>query len=463
MQFQNLECMNKSQDIHHIYFLGIGGIGMSALARYYLQLGATVSGYDRTETTLTRQLVKEGISIIYDEIAPLPEAIDLAVFTPAVPASHPAFTALAERGIPLLKRAELLGLISQSKRCIAIAGTHGKTTTSAILAHMLRVGGVDCTAFLGGISANYGTNYLLGHSDWVVVEADEYDRSFLQLHPTILILNALDPDHLDIYGDARTMEETYYQLIGQIRSGGSLLYKAGLTIPDAVLQREMLDVYTFGEGAIDFPLTHIRQEQGITLFDLHHQGMWYRSIRFTLPGMHNASNAAAAFSVGLLLGMPEMQIREGLESFRGVDRRFSIHYDAYGITYVDDYAHHPVELNGLIQAARSRFPGRRITGIFQPHLFTRTRDFAPEFAAALDLFDDPIVTDIYPAREIPLEGINAHYLLDLMHHPQKKYIAREELLSYIEAHDFDVLITAGAGDVDALIPQIIELLQKKNP
>lgn len=453
--------MTRTEEIRSIYFIGIGGIGMSGLARYFKQMGAEVAGYDRTETALTRQLVGEGISVTYNEQERPTDGVELAVFTPAVPASHPAFAHFRERGVPIVKRAELLGIISRSRRCIAVAGTHGKTTTSAILTHLLRVGGVDCTAFLGGIAANYGTNYLLGRSDWMVVEADEYDRSFLHLHPTILVLNALDPDHLDIYGDAKAMHDAYFQLVRQVRPGGTFLYRAGLPVDEDLLEEKEKEVFDFGEGAEDFRLVDVRQDGGVTVMDIRFGTREFLNVRFPLPGKHNATNAAAAFAVGLLLGIPDSLLREGLESFRGVDRRFSIHFDAAGTTYVDDYAHHPVEVEGLVQAARSRFPGRRITGVFQPHLFTRTRDFAEDFARVLDQFDEPIVTDIYPAREQPIEGIDAAYLLSLMKHPGKRYVPRAELLDFIRKNSFDVLVTVGAGDVDSLIPDIVHSLKTR--
>lgn len=447
----------------HIYFLGIGGIGMSALARFFRQAGTAVSGYDKTETALTRQLVREGMSVVYDEREPLPEGVELVVFTPAVPRDHPCFAACAERGIPMIKRAEALGLISRSHRCIAVAGTHGKTTTSAILTHLLRSAGLDCSAFLGGISANYGTNFLLGSADWVVAEADEYDRSFLHLHPSILILNALDPDHLDIYGDAEAMRESYYQLVRQIRPGGTLLLRAGLELPARVLEDLRISVYTFGDGQADFRLEDLRQEGALTLFDLQTPKGPFADLAFTLPGLHNACNASASFAAGLLLGLPGEGLREGLHSFKGVERRFQVHFDQGGVTYVDDYAHHPMEIEGLVQAARSRFPGRRITAIFQPHLFSRTRDFDRGFAEVLDRFDEPVVTDIYPAREAPIPGIDAHYLLGLMRHPSRRYVPRGEILQFIETLRPDVLLTVGAGDVDALIPAIVAHLKTRYP
>lgn len=445
----------------HIFFLGIGGIGMSALARFFRHEGIRVSGYDRTETSLTRALTREGIAVTYSEGDPLPADTDLVVYTPAIPSAHPVFSACVARGIPLKKRAEVLGDISRHYYCMAVAGTHGKTTTSAILTHLLRCGGVEVSAFLGGIPANYGTNFLQGASSEVVVEADEYDRSFLHLHPSLLILNALDPDHLDIYGDAASMRQAYFQLIRQVMPGGIVLYRNELDIPDSVWQGQDVRVFTFGDGEADFVVSGISHAGPVVEFDLHHEGRAYRQLRFTLPGRNNVMNAAAAFAAGLLSGAHEEGMREGMRSFKGVDRRFQVHFDEGGMTYVDDYAHHPAEIAGLLEAARQRFPGRTITAIFQPHLFSRTRDFAHEFAAVLDRFDRPVLTDIYPARELPIPGVDTRWLMSLMKHPDRQYVPRSELTRYIARHPVDVLLTVGAGDVDQLIPEILQMLKAK--
>lgn len=447
--------------LRSIYFLGIGGIGMSALARYFQSLGVRISGYDKTTTALTRQLEAEGMHISYNEHTPLPKDLDLVVYTPAIPKDHPAFTEIKHRNIPLEKRAAVLGLISRNRPCIAVAGTHGKTTTSAILSHLLWTAGLKCTSFLGGISTTYGTNYLQGDSDWVLAEADEYDRSFLHLHPTLLILNALDPDHLDIYGTPGAMLETYAQLMDQIRPGGILLHRVDLPIPTRIRKRSDIRVYTFGLDEGDFAAVHMRAEGAWNMFDLRTSDTVLKDIHFTMPGRHNALNATASLAAGLLLKLDVEALTRGLQQFGGVDRRFSIHYDAGGCTYIDDYAHHPVEVTGLIQAARSRYPRRRLTGIFQPHLFTRTRDFGEAFAQALDQLDEPVVTDIYPAREAPIPGIDARWLLSMMKHPKKRYVPKHELLNYIDGLDVDVLLTIGAGDVDSMIPEIVHCLKEK--
>lgn len=455
--------MNMLDEVKSVFFLGIGGIGMSAIARYFQHRGIKVSGYDRTETALTKALVKEGMPVSYSLEAPLPREVDMVVYTPAVPAAHPVFTTVIERKIPLLKRAQVLGLISQSRDCIAVAGTHGKTTTSAILTHLLWSAGLECTAFLGGISNNFGSNFIQGSDERVVVEADEYDRSFLQLHPRILILNALDPDHLDIYGTPEEMLQTYYQLISQIQPGGTLLYRYDLDIPKDVIARSDMHVFTFGSEGADFQLISRPSYDGFNIFNIKTASSVYEDITISLPGHHNALNACASFAVGLIMGLDADKLKSGMRTFSGVNRRFTVHYEGKDMVYIDDYAHHPVEVAGVIEAARSRYPGRKITGIFQPHLYSRTRDFAVEFAAALDDLDFPVLTDLYPAREESIDGVDSPWLLSLMKHPDKKWIPKDQLLTFIESSDLDVLITIGAGDVDQLIPQIVHILKNKYP
>lgn len=455
--------MNMLDGLKSVFFLGIGGIGMSALARYFHHMGVKVSGYDRTETGLTKELVAEGMPVSYSLETPLPLDTDMVVYTPAVPVAHPIFKEVIDRKIPLLKRAQVLGLISQHRDCIAVAGTHGKTTTSAILTHLLWSAERECTAFLGGISNNFGTNYIQGSDELVVVEADEYDRSFLQLHPRILILNALDPDHLDIYGTPDEMLQTYYQLISQIQPGGILLYRHDLEIPESVLARADMQVFTFGSEGSDFELIARPSMHGMNVFNIKTSEVVYEDVAITLPGYHNALNACASFAVGLILGLDPDKLKSGMHTFSGVNRRFSVHYEGKDIVYIDDYAHHPVEVAGVIQAARSRYPHRKITGIFQPHLYSRTRDFAMEFATALDQLDVPVLTDLYPAREEPLAGVDSPWLLSLMNHPDKRWVPKDQLLSFIESADLDVLITIGAGDVDQLIPQIVQILKKRYP
>lgn len=442
--------------LRHVFFLGIGGIGMSAIARYFLTQGVKVSGYDKTPSSLTHALEAEGISVSYDSNDLLPPDVDLMVVTPAVPLDHPAYRHCSVHGIEIMKRAAVLGMISKDKQCIAVAGTHGKTTTSAILAWLMHDAGYDISAFLGGISGNFNTNFLLGLSDYVVVEADEYDRSFLQLHPQILILNALDPDHLDIYGSPEEMRMAYYQLIRQMKPGGILIAKAGLDIPDAVFDGMEITRVEFGWDTGDWVVRNWQDRDGTVVFDLEGPGTTIRDIHFTMPGRHNTMNVVAAIISCLHVGIKPAQVLKSTAQFRGVNRRFQVHYADDKMVYVDDYAHHPVELDGLVTAARTRFPGRKICCIFQPHLFTRTRDFAAEFARVMDKFDVPVVTDIYPARELPIPGVDAHLVLGQMRHPDKKYISRDQVADFVCHQEWDILITAGAGDVDTLIPVFIE-------
>lgn len=444
-------------DIHTIYFIGIGGIGMSALARYFRGRGARVYGYDRTETDLTRALAAEGMHVHYDDdTRHIPEGVDLVVWTPAVPKDHTELNWFLERGYPVKKRSEVLGIISRGKRCIAVAGTHGKTTTSTMTAHLLRACGVDAAAFLGGISANLGSNFVEGKSDWVVVEADEYDRSFLQLHPEIAVLNSLDPDHLDIYGSPEAVVESYKQFIRQIKPGGKLIYRHGLPLEDVVeeLRASGRGVFSFGIGAGDYEAFNVRAENGQMAFGLKSSIVDWSDLRLNYPGRHNVENATAAMAAALSAGAFTPELPAALAAFSGVKRRFEFIVRQPDCVYVDDYAHHPAELRAVISAARMMFPGRKITGVFQPHLFTRTRDFADDFAAALDGLDECILLPIYPARERPIEGVSAEMILQKMNLKDKKIVTKAELLNEIKKNKPEVLLTMGAGDIDTLIEPI---------
>lgn len=444
-------------DIHTIYFIGIGGIGMSALARYFRGHGAAVYGYDRGETELTRALTAEGMHIHYDDdTRHIPEGVDLVVWTPAVPKDHSELNWFLERGYPVKKRSEVLGIISRGKRCIAVAGTHGKTTTSTMTAHLLRACGVDATAFLGGISANLGSNFVEGKSDWVVVEADEYDRSFLQLYPEIAVLNSLDPDHLDIYGSPEAVVESYKQFIRQIKPGGKLIYRHGLPLEDVAeeLRASGRRVFTFGIDAGDYEAFNVRVENGQMAFGLQSTIVDWSELRLNYPGRHNVENATAALAAALAAGAFTPELPAALTAFSGVKRRFEFVLRQPDCVYVDDYAHHPTELRAVISAARMMFPGKKITGVFQPHLFTRTRDFADDFAAALDQLDECMLLPVYPAREIPIEGVNSEMILRKMNLLHKKIVSKTELLNEIQKNRPDVLLTMGAGDIDALIEPI---------
>ncbi|MBP6826936.1 MAG: UDP-N-acetylmuramate--L-alanine ligase, partial [Saprospiraceae bacterium] len=404
-------------DIKRIYFIGIGGIGMSALARYFKKHGADVYGYDRSETDLTRALVAEGMHVHYeDDVKFIPENVDLAVFTPAVPKDHAELNWFLDHGYPVKKRAEVLGIISRAKRCVAIAGTHGKTTTSTMTSYLLRACGVDATAFIGGISLNLGSNFVEGDSDWVVVEADEYDRSFLHLYPEIAVLNSIDPDHLDIYGTPEAVVESYTQFVRQIKPGGKLIYRHGLPLEGvaAELRATGRQVFTFGidEGDYDAFNVHVEDEQ--MAFGLRSSIVNWSDLRLNYPGLHNVLNATAAIAATLSAGGFAPELPAALAGFKGVKRRFEYIVCTSQTVYIDDYAHHPAELEAAIGAAKMLFPTRKITGIFQPHLYTRTRDFAESFAAALDMLDECILLDIYPARELPIPGVTSSMIAGLM-------------------------------------------------
>ena len=448
-------------DVKRIYFIGIGGIGMSALARYFHLHGVEVYGYDRTATDLTRALSGEGMQVHYDDdIKQIPENVDLVVFTPAVPKDHQELNWFLERGYPVKKRSEILGMISQAKRCIAIAGTHGKTTTSTMTAHLLRACGVDATAFVGGISGNLGSNFVEGHSDWVVVEADEYDRSFLQLHPEIAIVNSIDPDHLDIYGSAEAVVESYEQFIRQIKPGGKLIYRHGLPLEKVAdeLRKTGRQVFTFGIDKGDYEAFNVRVEDGQMAFGLRSSIFDFSELRMNYPGRHNVLNATAAIAATLSAGGFAPELPAALAGFRGVKRRFEFILRTPELVFIDDYAHHPAELEAAISAARMLYHDRKITGIFQPHLYSRTRDFVQDFAEALDQLDECILLDIYPAREQPIPGVTSAIISELMKNKNVTLTTKSELLNVLKTRDVEVLMTMGAGDIDTLLEPIKKLL-----
>ncbi len=462
----------KLQDIHTVYFLGIGGIGMSALARFFHKHGAAVYGYDRSRTALTEALEAEGMQIHYtDDPALVPTQPDLIVWTPAIPASLQILQFVKTLQAPLKKRAEVLGLISRGKRCAAIAGTHGKTSTSSMTAQLFRVGGIDATAFLGGIARNLGSNFAEGNSDWVVVEADEYDRSFLHLTPDIAVINSMDPDHLDIYGSPEAVEEAYRQFARQIKPGGVLIHKHGLPLEAvcAELRADGRQACSFGIGAGDLYATDLRVENSRLCFQLHTGPNWPATplhaldIALAFPGRHNVENAAAAAAVALFAGVSPASVQAGLAEYAGVHRRFEYVLRAENLVFVDDYAHHPAELATTIAAARMFFPGREITGVFQPHLFSRTRDFAAEFAAALDQLDRCYLLPIYPARELPIEGVHSEMLAERMKNKNVQVLDKTKLLQALAQKTPEVLLTLGAGDIDTLVEPIKNLLAAHIP
>ncbi len=448
----------------HIYFIGIGGIGMSALARYFLANGSRVSGYDKTRTPLTDQLEQEGMNIVFDENpAYLPADIDLAVYTPAVPAEHQGMIFLRNSGVPLKKRAEVLGLISKNSRCIAIAGTHGKTTTSALTAHLLHQAGLGISAFLGGILAGYNSNLILGNGAWTVMEADEFDRSFLHLEPEIAVIMSMDPDHLDIYGHAGDFYQGFKDFTSKIKFGGKLLIRQGLlnhfTEDEIqVLRNRQIEMVEFGWGSGNVLLDNSHVENGVYKFDYQFGINILNDVEVFMPGQHNAENASVAITIALLQHIDPIDIRKSLMNFKGIQRRFEKIYQINNIVYIDDYAHHPTELIAAISTARQLYPKRKITGIFQPHLFSRTRDFYEGFAMALDKLDEIYILEIYPARELPLEGVSSRLIFNQMNNPKKYLSTMQTIIESIPFDKLEVLITLGAGDIDTLVLPLREKL-----
>ena len=448
----------RLEDIRKVYFVGIGGIGMSAIARYFLDCGVEVFGYDKTPTALTAALEAEGMKIHYkDDPASLPQAIDLVVWTPAIKVLAELET-LRSSNIPVLKRAEVLGLISRNKRTIAIGGTHGKTTTSSLTAHLLHVGGLNNTAFLGGIAENFKSNYLKGNGEWVVVEADEFDRSFLHLRPEIAVVTSMDADHLDIYGSDDEIKKSFNLFANLTCAGGTVFTKKSLPL---LVQSAEVDKCFYGVGEGDFFADNLRYEDGFSVFDYHSPNDKMEALRFTTPGRHNVENATVAIAIARLLGVSELRIREGLQSFKGIKRRFEFLIKSERYIYIDDYAHHPTELNATIRSARLLFPGKKILGIFQPHLYSRTRDFQDGFAEALDELDEILLMDIYPARELPIEGVSSDSIFVRMKNPHRQKVAREQILDKIAASEFDVILTLGAGDIDQLREPITAMLTRQ--
>ncbi len=437
-----------------IYFVGIGGIGMSALARYFNGLGMEIWGYDRVRTNLTIELEQEGMHIHYHEdVEIIPVGVDLVIYTPAIPKEHAELIYFRENEFAIMKRAEVLGLISRNRKTIAVAGTHGKTTTSSILTYILRTCGIDCTAFLGGIALNFDSNFVNGTSEWVVMEADEFDRSFLQLNPHIAIVTSMDADHLDIYGDHEEMKATYVKFMGQVRE--NLLLRKGL---EENVDIKTLDAKTNTYGTVNeanYSSIHIRSQAPNFVFDWKDaDGTVFDDLTFTLPGRHNVENATAAIAVARILGCDEQKIRQALRTFRGIWRRFEWVYTGPNTVFIDDYAHHPEELKAAIRAARSLYPERKITGVFQPHLYSRTRDFVDGFAEALDELDEVFLLDIYPARELPIEGVTSKIIFDKMKNSNKIMLSKNELIDRLRELKLEVLLTLGAGDIGAMTKDI---------
>ncbi len=446
----------------NIYFIGIGGIGMSAIARYYKFKGCNVSGYDKTPSELTGELIAEGIGVHYEDNTDfIPKDVEntLVVYTPAIPHDLKELLYVQEHGYTLLKRSKTLGEIAKGQRCLAVAGTHGKTTTSTLLAHIFTDSKVGCSAFLGGISKNYDTNLLVSHNPTIVAEADEFDRSFLQLFPEIAVITAMDADHLDIYGDLKHVHEAFQAFAGQV--SGTVITKLGLDItPNHTKARIMR--YSYNDPRADFYADNLRKDEcGYFTFNLKYPDGVIKDCRVGVPGWVNVENAVAAAAIALVYGIDPEAIRHALGTFLGVKRRFDIHVNRPGCAYIDDYAHHPNEISTAISSMRDIFPGRRLTAIFQPHLYTRTRDFADEFAKALSAVDKLILLDIYPAREEPIPGVSSRLIFDKVTAPEKVLLKKEMLMKYLEDEKIDTLITFGAGNIDRFIPQITEMLSSQ--
>ena len=455
----------QTKEIKSVYFVGAGGIGMSALVRYFLTKGYNVGGYDKTPSELTEKLIEEGARIHYEENV---EDIDscfkqkdstLIVYTPAIPAEHKEMVYFRERGFEIQKRAQVLGFLTQSHKGLCVAGTHGKTTTSTMAAHLLHQSKVDCNAFLGGISKNYGTNYILSDSDYVVIEADEFDRSFHWLRPYMTVITATDPDHLDIYGTKEAYLESFRHYTTLIQPGGALIIHKGLEMKPDV--QEGVRVYEYAREEGDFHAENIRIGGGEIVFDFVHPGGVVKDIQLGVPVSINIENGIAAMALAILNGVSEEDLRKGMKSFGGVDRRFDFKVKTDKMVFLSDYAHHPNEIEQSVKSVRELYKDKKIAAIFQPHLYTRTRDFYKEFASALSLLDCVYLCDIYPARELPIEGVTSKLIYDnLRSGIEKHLIHKEDILDVARSRNFDVLMLLGAGDIENYVPQITKILSE---
>lgn len=447
--------MNLNQ-IHNVYFIGIGGIGMSALARYFKNIGKQVSGYDKTPSMLTNELIEGGISIHFeDSIGLIPKDFyvenTLVIITPAVPVTHSEWNYFLERDYQVKKRAEVLGIITDDTFCFAVAGTHGKTTTSSILGHVLYESGADVTAFVGGIVENYNSNLIGSGKTVTVVEADEFDRSFLHLHPDIACITSMDADHLDIYGTSDAIEASFVEFANKVEDKSKLFITKELPIEGLTC--------AVNEEAV-FKAFNVRIEKSSYVFDVQSPNEIIKDLQFGLPGRHNLMNALMAIAMAKTYGTPTEAIAKAIASFKGIRRRFSYQIKTDDLVYIDDYAHHPTEINAVHQAVRELYPNQKVLAVFQPHLFSRTKDFADDFAKSLSLFDEVLLLDIYPARELPMEGITSRWLMDKMTNINKKLVSKSDLITSILGSDASVIVTIGAGDLGELVPFIKKALNE---
>lgn len=442
-------------NIHNVYFIGIGGIGMSALARYFVANGKIVAGYDKTKTDITEALVDLGVKVHFEDsvnniTAPFLNAeTTLVIYTPAVPKDHKELNFFKNNNYEVLKRSTVLGEITKNTFCLAVAGTHGKTTTTSILGHLLYQSNVEVTAFLGGISENYNSNFILNGTKVTVVEADEFDRSFLTLSPDMACITSMDADHLDIYGEADELKKSFVEFSKKIKPNGKLFVKSGLPIKGI----------TYGiEDDSDYSVQNIKIINGSYEFDVKTPTQTLHNFKFNLPGRHNLSNALIALAMSVEYGIPQQQLATALASYKGVKRRFTYQIKTDDLVFIDDYAHHPEEINAVHQAVREMYPNKKVLAIFQPHLFSRTRDFADDFAKSLSQFDDILLLDIYPARELPISGINSEWLLTKIKNNNKKLIQKSELISSIKQSNAQVILTIGAGDIGEEVKHIKQAL-----
>ncbi|MCB4798803.1 UDP-N-acetylmuramate--L-alanine ligase [Neotamlana laminarinivorans] len=448
--------MNLS-NIHTIYFVGIGGIGMSALARYFHANNKEVVGYDKTETEITKSLEALGVKVHYSDDASYASSFKnedtLVVYTPAIPKIHGELNYFFDNDFQVLKRSEVLGLITENTFCLAVAGTHGKTTTTSILGHLMHECNVPLTAFLGGITENYNSNLILKGNEVSVVEADEFDRSFLTLSPNLACITSMDADHLDIYGSKDELTKSFEDFTKQLKPNGKLFVKNGLPLKGI----------TYGiEDDADYSVQNIKIENGTYVFDVKTPEAVLKNLHFNLPGRHNLSNALIALAMSVEYGCPHQQLAKALASYKGVKRRFSYHIKTDDLVFIDDYAHHPEEINAVHQAVREMYPNKKVLAIFQPHLFSRTQDFADEFAISLAKFDELFLLDIYPARELPIKGVNSSWLLSKIDNNNKKLVSKEHLINEIKSTQADIVLTIGAGDIGAEVEHIKNALQIAN-
>lgn len=454
------------KDIKAVYFIGAGGIGMSAIARYFIHCGVVVGGYDKTPSTLTRQLEKEGALIHYEEnVEDIPHACrrpesSLIIYTPAIPESHQELKYFREHGFEIQKRAQVLGTLTRKHKGLCVAGTHGKTTTSTMCAHIMHQSHLDCNAFLGGISKNYGTNYILSESDYVVIEADEFDRSFHWLRPWMTVITSTDPDHLDIYGTKEAYLESFRHYTELIQPGGALIVHRGLEMKENLQEGVFRYDYALHEG--DFHAKNILIKNGEISFDFISPIENVHHVELGQPIPINIENSIAAMAMAQLAGCTADELRQGMKSFKGVDRRFDFKIKNDKTVFLSDYAHHPKEIYQSAKSIRELYRDKKITAIFQPHLYTRTRDFYKDFADALSQLDEIILTEIYPAREQPIEGVTSELIYNnLRPGIEKQIIRKDDVLQFVKDHSFEVLIILGAGDLDNMVPQITKILQEK--